>query len=203
MPIDIDKITQGILGGQWKAIVVMLLPLLAAIINGLIIRVSKEDVPIPFNIPSKFRPWVVILLGVVEAAITKMIIGIPLATAIIGALIAGVLPMVMHDLVIESLRNGRELFAPTPKFAPPKIPQAPKLPMFMLVFLVGCGWSQTKVANVTSASADLAVCILQHSNEPIEQIMVDCQNAAIIDIEQILKAHKKAIKYSCGSDGAK
>lgn len=57
----------------------------------------------------------------------------------------------------------------------------------------GCSFFQSPqgVATVT-AGIDLAVCVLNHSQEPIQQIVTDCGAATAQDVIRILDAHAAA-----------
>jgi hypothetical protein len=56
----------------------------------------------------------------------------------------------------------------------------------------GCSWLQSPQGVATiKTGVDLAICVLNHSQEPIPQIVTDCGAAAASDVIAILDAHNK------------
>lgn len=60
--------------------------------------------------------------------------------------------------------------------------------------LTGCSWLQSPQGSATvQAGVDLAICVLNHSQEPIAQIMTDCGAGTAEDVIKILDAHTSAM----------
>ncbi len=71
--------------------------------------------------------------------------------------------------------------------------KAAPLAILMLCF-AGCAWfTPAKTAAVEQAGVDLAVCVLNHVTEPIQQIVTDCGAATAEDVIKILDAHRAAM----------
>jgi len=62
--------------------------------------------------------------------------------------------------------------------------------VFWLAMLSGCTKAQGVAIGV--ATIDATVCVLNHSQEPIEQIVKDCDGVVAEDVVKILDAHKAA-----------
>jgi hypothetical protein len=84
----------------------------AAVVVGFIIRLLKDDTKLP-TIPARARPWLSMLFGLVALAIDKLAVGSTWQEAIINGAIVGGLPIVAHQLGVESLFGGKEF--PLPK----------------------------------------------------------------------------------------
>jgi hypothetical protein len=66
----------------------------------------------------------------------------------------------------------------------------------------GCSWlSSPQGAATVTAGVDLAVCVLNHINEPIQQIVTDCGAATAQDVIRILDAHRAAEVRERAKDG--
>ncbi len=85
---------------------------LAAIVIGLIVRLLKSDTKIPIDIPPRWRAPLAVLLGVVASILDKVATGTPWKDAVIGGATATALAMVTHNLVIGSMRDGKEFVVP-------------------------------------------------------------------------------------------
>lgn len=65
-----------------------------------------------------------------------------------------------------------------------------------------CSWLQSPQGAATvTAGVDLAVCVLNHVNEPIQQIVTDCGAATAQDVVKILDAHRAAVVREMAKDG--
>lgn len=100
---------------------------LAALVIGTIVRLLKSDGPIPFNLPSKYRPWLAVALGVVAGVVDKIATGTAWKDALAGGLVAALFAMGGHSLFVESARGGREFGESKPAFKarsirPPPMP---------------------------------------------------------------------------------
>jgi hypothetical protein len=119
---------------------------IAAIVDGLLIRLAKSDRFVqffPVAIAPKWRPWFALGIGVVEGCIAIKVFSHGVwSEAIFGGISAGVTAITGHELVVESIRNGRDLFVPKLPPAPPgSVPPPPKAisikpPASTITFLV-------------------------------------------------------------------
>lgn len=137
------QIVDLVVGHKWVA--------LAAILIGLLVRLLKDDTStIPVVVPAKWRPWLALGLGLVAGALDRVATGTPWGEALIAGAIAGLLPVVGHQYLIESLRGGQELGGVKPEAPPPQSsggngnsPRVPPMPLLMLCLafllaLTGC-----------------------------------------------------------------
>lgn len=81
---------------------------LAAVLIGALVRALKEDTPIPITIPPKVRPWLALGLGATAGALQKVSGGTPWKEAAFGGILAGMLAIVGHDTIVESLRDPKD-----------------------------------------------------------------------------------------------
>ncbi|HLV68037.1 MAG TPA: hypothetical protein VKY73_19600 [Polyangiaceae bacterium] len=95
----------------------------AALIIGAVVRVLKSDSPLPITVPAKWRGWLAIGLGIVAGVLEAIAGGTPWARALAEGLAAAVLAIAGHELGIESLRGGKELFARKRDDEVPDIPK--------------------------------------------------------------------------------
>ncbi len=66
--------------------------------------------------------------------------------------------------------------------------------MGMAVSVMRCSWLQSPQGAATvQAGVDLAICVLNHSQEPIAQIVTDCGAGTAEDVIKILDAHTAAM----------
>lgn len=66
--------------------------------------------------------------------------------------------------------------------------------LFAAVVSSGCSLFQgPRGAAVETAGIDLAVCVLNHVTEPVQQIVTDCGAATAQDVVRILDAHRAAL----------
>jgi hypothetical protein len=102
---------------------------IAAVIDGLLIRLAKSDRAVsffPVAIAPSWRPWCALLVGIVEGIIAiKLLSHGTWSEAIGGGISAGITAITGHELVVESLRGGRDMFVPKAP-APPDAPPPPK-----------------------------------------------------------------------------
>ena len=88
------------------------------------LRLLKDDGPLPYNIPSKYRPWVATGLGVLSGILQKVVTGTAWKPAILGGLFSAFGAMAGHDLLVQSARGGKEPFskrADDPAAPPPAV----------------------------------------------------------------------------------
>lgn len=99
---------------------------LAAVVIGLFVRLTKSDrfaAWFPLNVPPQGRAALALALGLVAGVISEFAKSGNWKSAVIGALLAGLMPIAAHDIVIEGRRNGRELGEPKRRLAPPLAPE--------------------------------------------------------------------------------
>jgi hypothetical protein len=82
-----------------------------AIVIGAAVRILKSGRFIP-AVPPAWRPWLALVLGAALAVVQAVAGGLPWHRAIAGSLMAALTAIAGHDLVVESLRGGREFFSP-------------------------------------------------------------------------------------------
>lgn len=119
--------------GQW-------LPLLV-VVAGLFGRLLKADVPWFFTVPSRYRAWAVVGFGLLEGVLSKVAAGVSWPAAIVAGLLAGVGAISGHELVVEGIRNGRDIGVPKSGGGGPGagLPIIPSLGVLCLVLLTACG----------------------------------------------------------------
>jgi len=95
---------------------------LASLLIGLFVRLSKTDAAVawfPVNLRPKVRPYVA-LAGGILTGVAAGLVGGSWLSALTGGVVAGMLAITAHDVVVESIRNGREIGTPkTPAMFPP------------------------------------------------------------------------------------
>lgn len=82
---------------------------LSALAINIAVRLVKGDSVLPFVGP-KARPFLAIGLGAAQGTIDAIALGTPWQTAIPKGLAAGGIAIILHELGIESLRDGKEFF---------------------------------------------------------------------------------------------
>jgi hypothetical protein len=69
----------------------------------------------------------------------------------------------------------------------------------LAIGLTDCSWlTSPQGAATVRAGVDLAICVLNHVNEPVAQIATDCGAATAEDVIKIMDAHRAAIVRSGG-----
>lgn len=86
-------------------------PLLTLLV-GLVVRLLKADTRLPITIPPRVRPWLAIALGLAAGVLERVATGVSWSRAVLDGLVAGLLPMLGHDLVVEWMRAGAEVAVP-------------------------------------------------------------------------------------------
>jgi hypothetical protein len=85
---------------------------LAALIIGLLVRLVRDDSTVawfPITIPSRWRPLIALGLGMVSGVLNQLIAKVDWPSAIVGGVVSAVTAMGGHAILINALRNGREL----------------------------------------------------------------------------------------------
>jgi hypothetical protein len=170
--------------------------LVASLVIGALVRALKSDTPLP-TVPPKWRAWLALGLGIVAGVLDKILGGTPWLAAILGGIAAAMAAIVGHETVVESLRNGRDIFVPKSKPTSPKalakiVPPAVLLSVALFVCsLIGCAWFQTRESQVVHGVADVTDCVLAHDSEPPEEIVTRCGGVAVEDVVKILDAQKR------------
>jgi len=174
---------------------------LAALVIGLVVRLLKSDTKIPIDIPPRWRVWLAFGLGIVSGILETVITGVPWQSAIIGGLVSTALAVLGQNVVIDSLRAGKEF--PLPGLIIPGTQPAPDKPvtirpppndknsggpptippmavgMLMMLLLAGCG----VFFKALDLAADKAKCVVENQDLPDKAIFVKC---AIQDPEKYL-----------------
>jgi hypothetical protein len=88
---------------------------LVALVVGALVRMLKDDHRFPITLSKRARPWVALLLGLVLGAVQQRLAGATWLDAVCSGLLAGALPILGHQLGIESILGGKELPFPGTK----------------------------------------------------------------------------------------
>src|SRR5574338_298624 len=149
-----DQLIALVIAHKWIAV--------AAVLIGAIVRALKQDTPIPITIVAKYRPWLALGLGQVSGVLQALSTGTPWKEALVGGLVSSVVAILGHDLVIESMRNGKELGAP-------KVPPLPVL----LLLVVGCGPAQPGAQSPARDYARAAILLVSEGVKVADQVCAD------------------------------
>lgn len=88
---------------------------LAALAIGAVVRLLKDDQPLPvvgaFTLPPQYRGWAALVLGLISGVIQAIATGTPWFTAILQGLGAGAAAITGHQTIVEGMRGGREFFS--------------------------------------------------------------------------------------------
>lgn len=83
---------------------------LVAALIGLIVWIAK--VKKPNAIPPRYRAMLAALLGQLAAGFAVIFVERPIIANMIAGLFAAALAVLGHDVIVEGVRGGRELFGP-------------------------------------------------------------------------------------------
>ncbi len=81
---------------------------IASISIHLIVRLLKAG-KLGEKIPSAYRPWIVAILGGIAVAVDALALGTEWKQAVFNGVMSAAMAAFGHDLVIESLRGGKEI----------------------------------------------------------------------------------------------
>lgn len=124
-----DQLAELIGQKKWVAVV--------AIAIALIVRLLKSDTTIPIDIPPRLRVWLALGLGAASGAIDKLVEAgdTTWTTALVSGLSAAAVAILSHNIVIGSVRDGKEFVVPgltkentppgpgkPPSISPPPLP---------------------------------------------------------------------------------
>lgn len=86
---------------------------LAALVIHVVVRMSKSDSWPPwFTITPRARAWLALGLGIFSGVLDAVVNGVSWQSAIVGGIISALIAIGGHDLVVESLRKGRDFGVP-------------------------------------------------------------------------------------------
>jgi hypothetical protein len=84
--------------------------MLAAIAIGALLRALKSGrLTLPWTVPARWRPLLALALGIASAVAESIVAGTPWRDAMIGGVASAALAALGHGVLIEGVRNGREL----------------------------------------------------------------------------------------------
>lgn len=86
----------------------------AAIVIGLLVRLSKEGklAALTTKLNPRHRSWVAIGLGAASVVVDSLGRGTKCSQALLSGFISACIAIAGHELLIESLRGGKELLSP-------------------------------------------------------------------------------------------
>ncbi len=176
--MDFQELPQLIAEKRWWA--------LAAVAIGLLVRLSKADVPWLPTIPPEWRPRLALALGVAAAMAKRIADGGTVEDALAWGLGAAAAAVVGHEVIIEGARRGQEFGgrgapppAPPPGLnggTPPPRPSRPSglqrsfehwRPLIIIATFLGWVVGGTAVACFTGCNTarDVAVASLNASSD--------------------------------------
>lgn len=82
---------------------------LAALVIGFLVRIAKNDVPVPVNIPARYRSIAAIALGILSGVVQAIVAGVSIPMALLQGLGAAMTAIAGHDVLIEGVRGGKEI----------------------------------------------------------------------------------------------
>lgn len=119
-PAELNQLVVAIRDHLWLVV--------ASLSVNLLVRLAKTDAAVrwfPVNLRPKVRPYAAIILGGASGVVAALSSHMSWPTAIAGGLVAGMMAITTHDVVIESIRDGRDIGVPKAKTIPPPAPMFP------------------------------------------------------------------------------
>lgn len=98
---------------------------LSAVLIGLAVRLVKSDTVFP-TVKGTWRVHLALALGIASGVLEKVADGVTWTSAIIGGLVAAAFAIIGHDVLIGSLRAGKELPLPAKLLVPGAPPEEGK-----------------------------------------------------------------------------
>lgn len=111
--MDPEVLTRLALAGDFKMLFWALLPLLLAVINGFLVRISKPDAKLPFDLDARWRPVFSVGFGLAYGALSSVVAGTPWRAALVQALVVALVPIVGHVFLVDVLRKGNDMPLPS------------------------------------------------------------------------------------------
>jgi hypothetical protein len=159
--------------------------IVAALVIGVLVRVVKSDTKLPINIPPRYRVWLALALGAFASVLERVATGIDWKQAAVDGAFAALLAVTGHNVIVGSIRNGKDVPLPAAMMDPATTATRSKVPPTMLppgvggafffvvafsLILTGCAkfWKAVDIA------ADKAKCVVAHQELPNEQIFLRC-----------------------------
>jgi hypothetical protein len=119
---DIDSAIQLARGHDW-------IPL-SALAVGALVRLAKSDQAVkffPVAIAPLWRSWAAVILGVLFGVVHRLAAGGTWGEAIVGGVAVGITAISGHELIVESIRKGRDIgIAKQPPPPPGSLPPPQK-----------------------------------------------------------------------------
>jgi hypothetical protein len=153
---------------------------LCALLAGVLVRLSKSDNLVPLNIPARLRPWIPVVFGVFGAVAEALANGKPWSQAIVAGIFVALAPIAGHELLVESLRGGKELPVPGlmkddskgPKDPPARPPTVivSGLLLGLVVALVGCTPARSPERDIVLGSALVLVVGAEGADEACARV---------------------------------
>lgn len=183
--------------------------LLSALVIGFVVRLLKSDTKIPIDIPSKYRVWLALALGLVSGVLEKAAVGLSWKDAILNGLAAWVIAVLGHNTVVESLRGGKEinvpgLVKPGVPPSPGKPPSVPPLAGGLLLALLLSGCLPAKDVKPVTLSVVQTACVILNAFVPNQStIMKACNIAEQYGpvVADLLAAQRKAAAQKAALEG--
>ncbi len=190
-------------------------PVVSTFLVGLVVRLMKSDTKIPIDIPSRYRIWSALGVALVLATLGHFAFEkAPWGTALAEGLVTWILAVLGHNVVIDSLRGGKEI--PIPYLTKPGVPPSPGKPpsippgpptgatgipnitntLLVLTFCGAIGWSVGACATLkplAKPALDIA-CVLAYAHLDAKEVKQVC---SVVDeympqVLDLIAAERKA-----------
>jgi hypothetical protein len=111
----------------------------------------------PVNVPPQYRALLALSLGLVAGVLSEFARSGNWTAAVVGGLMAGLMPIAAHDIVIDGARNGREIGVP------------PVPPTVLMVLVLGLG---VAAHGCSAAAKDTACQMIRAADELCPYVVV-------------------------------